>query len=160
MDTRILFAAVALAAAPASATTVVTFADPDGMTDVSNERWEAKRTMDALGAHIQQLGDRYIAANDTLRVEVLDIDLAGWTRWSGRDPSNRVRIARGSADFPSMRVRYTLESGGRTRTGEARLSDLAYMHHGYTPRKVNESYYYEKKLLEDWFKSTFAEPPR
>ena len=158
MNLRILVTAAALAAAPAYATTVVTFLAPDGYTDPSNERSEAKSTLDALGDHIKRLGDRYLAPNDTLRVEVLDLDLAGWARWGGRDP-NKVRVARGGADFPSMRLRYTLESGGRTRTGEETISDLAYLNHGYSSRS-SEPYAHEKRMLDNWFKSTFVERPR
>src|SRR3954465_5849440 len=108
MNLRILFTAAALAAAPCWATTIVTFGDPDTFTDVANERYEAKSTMDTLGAHIKRLGDRYVAPNDTLRVEVLDVDLVGWAQWGGRAP-NKMRVARGGADFPTIKLRYTLE---------------------------------------------------
>lgn len=158
MNLRILLGAVALAAAPCYANTVVTFTDPEGYTDPANERWETKSTLDALGEHIKRLGDKYIAPNDTLRVEVLDIDLAGWPKWAGRAP-NQVRVARGGADFPSMRVRYTLESGGRTQTREATISDPGYLNHGSRIRS-SEPFYYEKRMLDDWFRSTFAESAR
>ncbi len=156
MTYRILLAAVALAAVPSYATTVVTFTDPDRYTDVANERWETQSTLDALGGHIRKLGDKYIAPNDTLRVEVLDVDLAGWAKWAGRGP-NPVRVVRGGADFPSMRIRYTLESGGRTRTAEETISDPAYLNHGATIRASSEPIYYEKRMLDDWFRSTFGE---
>jgi len=158
MNLRILLGAVATAAAPCYATTVVTFTDPDRYTDVANERWETQSTLDALGDHIRKLGEKYIAPNDTLRVEVLDIDLAGWPKWAGRGP-NQVRVARGGADFPSMRVRYTLESGGRTKTREETISDPAYLNHGSRIRS-SEPFYYEKRMLDDWFRSTFAQRAR
>src|SRR4051812_12360749 len=155
MNLRILIAAIAAAAVPSHAATVVTFTDPDRYTDVANERWETQTTLDALGAHIKRLGDKYIAPNDTLRVEVLDVDLAGWARWGGRAP-DRVRVARGGADFPSMRVRYSLESGGRTRTAEETISDPTYLNHGSRIRS-SEPFYYEKRMLDDWFRSTFSQ---
>jgi hypothetical protein len=160
MTLRILLAAAALAAVPSHATTIVTFVgDPEQYTDVANERWEIKSTLDQLGAHIKRLGDRYIAPDDTLRVEVLDVDLAGWARWAGRGP-DKVRVARGGADFPAMKVRYTLESRGRTRTAEETISDPGYMNHGSTLRASSEPLYHEKRMLDDWFRSTFSERAR
>jgi hypothetical protein len=159
MKSRILLVAAALAALPGYATTLVTFVDPDRFTDLSNQRWEAQATMDALEAHIKRLGDQYVGPNDTLRIEVLDVDLAGWARWSGRAGSE-VRVVRGKADFPAMRLRYTLESGGRTqRSAEVRISDPMYTGHA-VGRASNEPYYYEKRMLDDWFRSTFAERAR
>lgn len=154
MTLRTLLAAAALAAVPSHAATVVTFTDPDRYTDVANQRWETRSTLDALERHIKRLGDRYIAPNDTLRIEVLDIDLAGWARWGGRSP-NEVRVVRGGADFPQMKVRYTLESAGRTSTAEATISDLTYTNHGISANS-SESFYYEKRMLDRWFRSTFG----
>ena len=48
---------------------------------------------------------------------------------------------------------------GRTRTGEETISDLAYLNHGYSVRS-SEPYFHEKRMLDDWFKSTFVERPR
>jgi hypothetical protein len=158
MSIRILIAAAALAAMPSHATVVVTFTEPDRYTDVANQRWETQATLDALGQHMKRLGDRYVAPDDTLRIEVLDIDLAGWARFGGRAP-NEVRVVRGRADFPSMKVRYTLESRGRTSTAEATISDPAYLDHGMRI-KSSEPYYYEKRMLDDWFRSVFAERAR
>jgi hypothetical protein len=159
MKSRILLAALALAALPGHATTIVTFVDPDRYTDVSNQRWEAQSTLDALEAHMKKLGDKYVGPNDTLRIDVLDIDLAGWARWGGRAP-NEVRVVRGKADFPAMRIRYTLESGGRTqRSAEVSISDPMYTGHAIG-RASNEPYYYEKRMLDDWFRSTFAQGAR
>jgi hypothetical protein len=114
--------------------------------------------MDALEKHIKRLGDRYIAPSDTLRIEVLDIDLAGWARMGGKAP-NEVRVVRGKADWPSMKVRYTLESRGGTSTKETTISDPTYLDHG-TRINSSESLYYEKRMLDDWFRSTFGERSR
>ena len=157
MSIRILIAAAALAAMPSYATVVVTFTDPDNYTDAANQRWEVQSTLDALERHMKRLGDRYIGPNDTLRIEVLDVDLAGWARMGGRAP-NEVRVVRGRADFPSMKVRYTLESRGRTPT-ETTISDPTYLDHGLHLNS-SEPFYYEKRMLDDWFRSTFGERSR
>ena len=158
MSLRILLASLALAALPTQAATLVSFTDPDHYTDAANQRWELQSTLDALGQHMKRLGDRYVGPNDTLRIEVLDIDLAGWARMGGRAP-NEVRVVRGRADFPSMKVRYTLESRGGTNTKETTISDPTYLDHGM---RINSSepFYYEKRMLDDWFRSTFGERSR
>ena len=59
-----------------------------------------------------------------------------------------------------MHVRYTLQSPGRPQSGEAELSDLTYQNHGLTTRAASEPFYYEKRMIEDWMRSTFAERAR
>jgi len=156
MTKRILLAAAALAALPSYATVVVTWVNPDGYTDSANQRWEQQSTLDALAQHMKRIGDRYIAPNETLRIEVLDLDLAGWARFGGRAP-NEIRTVRGGADFPAMRVRYTLESSSRPQSGEEDLKDLGYQNHGLASRGASEPFYYEKRMVEDWIRSRFAQ---
>ena len=160
MSIRKFFLAAALAAAlPAQSAVVVTFVDPDRYTDVSNDRFEAKSALDALEQHMKKLGERYLGADETLRVEVLDVDLAGWARWAGRAP-DEVRVTRGKADFPQMHLRYTLESRARPQSGDDRLSDPMYQNHGYSVKSASEPYFYEKRMLDDWFRSRFAQRAR
>jgi hypothetical protein len=158
MTLRILLAAAALCAMPSHATVSVTFTDPDRYTDAANQRSETQSTLEALERHMKRLGERYISPSDNLRIEVLDIDLAGWPRMGGHSP-NEVRIVRGRADFPSMKLRYTLESGGRTSSVETTISDPTYADHASRIRS-SEPYYYEKRMLDDWFRSTFGERSR
>ena len=153
---KTLLAIAALAAAPCYATVDVAFVNPERFTDASNERSELDSNLKSLAEHMRKAGERYIAPNETLRIEVLDVDLAGWSQWGGREP-NKVRVARGGADFPQMKLRYTLESPGRgARSGEADLRDLAYQNSGLRSRAASEPMYYEKRMIDEWFKSTFA----
>lgn len=151
-----LAAVVALVAAPSYATVDVTFVNPEKFTDSSNQRWEMQGTLDALAQHMKRTGDRYIAPNETLKIEVLDLDLAGWARFAGRAP-NEQRIVRGAADFPTMKLHYTLQSPQGARSGDADLSDMTYQNHGLTTRGAAEPYYYEKRMIDEWFRSTFAQ---
>ena len=155
-----LAAAATLIAAPSYATVEVTYVNPERFTDAANQRWEMQGTLDALAQHMRRVGERYIAPNETLKIEVLDLDLAGWARFGGRAP-NEVRTVRGAADFPAMKLRYTLQSpGGQARSGEADLSDMDYQNHGLVTKGASEPYYYEKRMIEDWMRSTFAERSR
>ena len=156
MLSRILLAAAAIAAIPCFGSVQVKWVEPEKYMDSANQRWETSSTLDALERHMKLMGDRYLAPDETLRVEVLDLDLAGWARFGGLAP-NDVRTVRGKADAPSMRFRYTLESKTRPQSGEADLTDLGYQNHGLVTRGSSEPYYYEKRMLEDWFRSTFAQ---
>ena len=143
-----------LLALPASAAVVVFFPNPAYQyTDVGTPGAEAEQTFAALAQHLQRLGDRYLPSGHSLRVEILDVDLAGDLR---RGAMREVRVVRGSSDFPRVTLRYTLESGGRTlESREEILSDSSYL---WFPSKVreSESLYHEKRLLETWFKDRFA----
>ena len=156
MIKRMLIAIAAVAAAPSYATVDVTFVNPEGYTDASNERWELDSNLKALADHFRKSGERYIGPNETLKVEMLDVDLAGWARWGGRDP-NKVRVARGGADFPQMHFRYTLQSPNRATSGEADLKDLGYQNSGLRSRAASEPMYYEKRMIDNWLKANFAQ---
>jgi hypothetical protein len=150
-----LLAIAVLAAAPAYAAVDVTFVNPEGFTDAANDRMELDSNLKALADHIRKSGERFISSDETLKVEVLDVDLAGWSRWGGREP-NKVRVARGGADFPQMHLRYTLQSPNRASSGEADLRDLGYQNHGLRTRAANEPMYYEKRMIDDWLQSSFG----
>jgi hypothetical protein len=84
---------------------------------------------------------------------VLDVDLAGEVRLTR---NGAIRVARDVA-FPAMHVKWSLESGGRVlRSGDQRLTDLNYRHHIRDARYSTTSLYYEKRMLDDWFRNEFA----
>lgn len=151
-----LIAIAMLAAGPSYAAVEVQFVNPEGYTDASNERWELDSNLKALADHIRKSGERFIAPNETLKVEVLDVDLAGWARWGGREP-NKVRVARGGADFPQMHLRYSLQSPNRSGSGEADLRDLGYQNSGLRSKAASEPMYYEKRMIDNWLRDTFAQ---
>jgi len=112
---REYFAMLLVAAMPAGAAVTVSFG-PGPYSDIGPPGAESEKVKDELARHLQALGARYLAQQDNLRIEVLDVDLAGelqMTR-SGRD----IRIARGQADFPRIKLRYTLEAGAKSASGE------------------------------------------
>lgn len=152
-----LIALSALAAgSPAFAGTVsVTFVDTDHYADAGTEKWEEKGNLDALAGHLQRLGERMLPANQVLKVEVLDVDLAG-TVLPRRRNGTPERKVRGMADFPKMHVRYTLESpGAAPRTGDEWVSDMNYTRGPSSPHQ-SQPLFYEKRMLDTWFKDRFA----
>ncbi|MDB5874437.1 MAG: hypothetical protein JWQ07_3879 [Ramlibacter sp.] len=152
----LLLCTMAAAASVATAGTVdVSFVNAAGFSDAGNTTADEQANLKALATHLQALGQRLLPASQLLKVEVLDVDLAGTVRTSARNGS-ALRTVRGNADFPRMHLRYTLEADGKTlRNGDERLSDLNYAR-GIPKSRDSESLYYEKRMLDAWFKERFA----
>jgi hypothetical protein len=144
-----------LACAAHAGTVSITFTNPDMYIDAGNSRWDEKANLQALATHLQRLGERWLPANQSLRIEVLDVDLAGTVRPSRIDGSS-LRVVRGRTDWPKMNLRYTLEADGRTvRSTEEWVSDINYAR-GLPRAGSSEPLYYEKRMLDVWFKGRFA----
>src|SRR5687768_1213714 len=95
----------------------VSFVEPEHYTDLSDRNGYRLHHRDAgvlseLEKHFQTLSQRYLAAQQTLRIEVLDIDRAGhFEPWRSPYPDS-TRILR-SVTWPRMKLRYTLEEHGQ-----------------------------------------------
>jgi len=92
--------------------------------------------------------------NQTLKIEVTDVDLAGDTHVAG---INRTRIVK-QVYFPRMNFSYQLldESGKVIKTDEVVVKDMNFMS-GSNLKYRNKSLGYEKKMLDEWFNDTFSE---
>jgi hypothetical protein len=143
-----------LAAGSAGAAVTVTYVQPERFTDIPFVTWEREDTLKALTEHFTKLGNSLPPGQD-LRIEVLDVDLAGRAIPNarlGRD----IRVLRGRADFPRITLRFSLEQNGQVlKSGEAQLSDMSYLDH------VNryfdgEPLRYEKQMIDDWFEKTIG----
>ncbi len=146
-------ALVACGAAQAAGTVSVSFVQPENFTDVKDSFLSKDRHLEALKRHLEQAAAPYVADGQTLKIEVLDVDLAGEVRPSAR--ANDLRVLKGGADWPRIQLRYALESAGQaTRSGEARVQDMAYlMHRAYLPS--GDALPYERRMLDEWFKAEF-----
>ncbi|WP_240643689.1 DUF3016 domain-containing protein [Paracoccus siganidrum] len=143
---------------PAAAEVAVTYAAPDRFRD--REFRQARSRASALAEfdrEFARLAARYLPAGQDLAIEVLDIDLAGdFEPWNvdHRD----VRILRDTTP-PRIRLRYTLAKGGRVLAqDEVRLTDLNYLSDP-AARNSGKRFAHDKRLLEDWFRKTFAIAP-
>ena len=150
-----LAATLLASAAHAAATVEVRYVEPDNFADIGHSSWDRERTMSALTDHLQKLG-RALPDGQTLRLDVTDIDLAGDIRpWGWHE----TRVLRGQADWPQIKLRYTLTEGERTlRSGEARLSDLAYMQTLIGRDRPGDTLAVEKRMVRRWFAETFTPP--
>lgn len=146
-------AAVAVSSA-AAGTVSVSFVNATGFVDAGATLWDAGANQRALAGHLQALGQRHLAADQLLKVEMLDLDLAGTTRPS-RHVGHDLRIVRGMADVPRISLRYTLEESGKVlRSGEESLTDVNYRR-GLGHERGADPLRHEKQMLDEWFKLRF-----
>jgi hypothetical protein len=132
----------------------VSFVDAGTYTDMNKDRWQPSATMDVLAKHLRQLGIRYLPPDQSLKIEILDVDLAGHDEWRRRFPTE-IRVLR-SVTWPRITLRYVLEQGGNvTRRGEETVADLSYLDH-INPYFSDDPFRYEKYMLDRWFRQRFA----
>ena len=147
-----LCTAASAAPALAAGSAQVTYVKPEKFTDAGFGSFERERTLQSLTQHLQALG-KSLPDGQTLRVEVLDVDLAGEVWPHG---AHELRVLRGRADWPHLSLRYTLMDGSRTlKAGDAHLADMNYL---FSPPRVQQygDLPYEKRMLDSWFKQEIA----
>jgi hypothetical protein len=142
--------------APASAADLsVVFVDPVSFTDATYSRWftdDKARAAVLLGLeqHLQRLADRGLAAGDSLRIEVLDIRLAGGFEPFRSGSAGGVRILN-EMTWPRMRLKYVLSRDGQViASGQEQVMDMIYL---ARPNRYSTSdrLRYEKAMLDEWF---------
>jgi hypothetical protein len=145
--------------APAWAGTVtVAFLHPQTYSDTGTTSSDRDRHLQTLAQHLQGLGARLLPPDQVLKLEVLDVDLAGTVQHfyrSGQD----VRVMNGRADWPRIQLRYTLggNDGAVLRSGEETVADMNYLGPGTLGRSAGEALAYEKQMLEKWFQLRWVE---
>jgi Protein of unknown function (DUF3016) len=148
-------AAVFSIAAQAAGSVQVNFVQPERFSDVRDAYMRSDRYLELLKENISDAALPYVADGQTLKVDVLDVDLAGEIRRGARP--HDVRVLKGGADWPRIQMRYTLEAGGQAlRSGEATVQDMAYLQRAITAPGSQEALRYERRMLDDWFRNHFA----
>lgn len=128
----------------------VRFVEPDRFSDAGRSPFDRERALASLAAHVKDLA-RQLPDGQTLKVEFLDVDLAGdLVPRRGTD----VRVLRGGADVPQIRLRWALEQAGSTlKKGEQRLTDLGYLTSRPGANAASDGDLpYERWLLTQWFR--------
>lgn len=132
----------------------ISYVEPDRFTD-AGRGVEAERVRDALTRQFQALAAARLPADQSLRVEVLDIDLAGdpnpWLR-----PASEIRVLKGRADWPRLHLRYTLARGEQVLSqGDTWLSDMDYLQ-SLPPLRHQDGLPYEQRMLDRWMRGLQA----
>lgn len=145
---------VLLPAGIAAAGVNVTFAHPENYSDLPFTSWEREQVLADLSEHFARLAAKLPPGQD-LKVEILDVDLAGRIKPLFRG-AHDIRVLRGGADWPHIHLRYTLMEGEKVlSTGEEHLSNMMYLDR--LNRYVSgDPLRYEKQMLDDWFKEKIA----
>jgi hypothetical protein len=152
---RLALVVAALAAAlscRAAGLVEVSFVEPGKYIDAGSSSVDIERTTKALGAYLKKLGSD-LPDGQTLQIEILDIDLAGWVRTT---PRADTRVLRGTADGPRIKLRYTLQADGRfLAAGEETVVDLDYLNQRWRDPPQSDLPY-EERMLERWFEQRFG----
>lgn len=149
---RPLTLALALLAASTTALAAgqveVRFKPTDELADVGRGI-DRERNVQTLAEHFKSLAAR-LPDGQTLKIEVQDVNLAGELKptRTGSD----VRVLKGTADWPTIDLRWSLQAGDRTLKGaDERLSDMSYLMHSL--RGMGDGPLpYEARMIDRWFK--------
>ena len=140
-------------AAQAAGSVAVSFIEPARYSDVRDAQGRSDANLGAVRAVLEASAAPHVGNGQTLRIEVLDVDLAGEVRRGG--PVQSLRVLRGSADWPRIELRYVLETPGQAPTaGRATVQDMNYLQRPSALRSVAELPY-ERRMLDDWFREVF-----
>jgi hypothetical protein len=145
---------------PSLAGTVhVSFVHPETYTDASlsggygirAEQW----TLDEIGRYLENLGARYLAPEQVLTLEVLNVDLAGKIEW-WRRPAYDLRVLRDIYP-PRFTLRYRLNEGGRNLVeGEETVVDPNYLANPAIYFTPSDPLRFDKAMLAHWFQARFG----
>jgi hypothetical protein len=131
----------------------VNYVAPEHFADAGRAPMDRDYNLKQLTSVLQSLGQRYLPAQQTLKVEVTDVDLAGEPKPTTRGD---LRVARGRADPPRITFRYTVQDGSQVvAQGQESLTDLDYANH-LPDSHASEPLHFERRLLESWFKQRFG----
>lgn len=136
----------------------VSFDAQGSFTDAGTTPHEREQRLAALAEHLKALGRSGLGDDRTLRIELIDLDLAGTLRPVPRPAGTQVRVLRGLADGPHIELRYTLSDASRViSSGHETLFDAG----SVRPAPAGDSsggdpLRHEKRLLDHWFAQRFA----
>lgn len=156
----------ALAAVPAQAADAeIVWQNPGEYRDiqVSNTGSQKKfqeRVFDKLTRHFQTMAARHLPAQQTLHVEVTDVDLAGYVEYFLLPNNQSVQLV-DDLFMPALSFNYELrdDQDRVIDRGEAKLkerSNLLYFGSALIDR--NDSLFFEKRLIDQWFRESFFDP--
>ena len=128
---------------------IVTYIQPENFSDIPTGG-EREETLRNITAHFVKLGAK-LPATHRLRIDVLDIDMAGSEQASRGRTDMRVTT---KGQWPRMNLTYALESNGQVLSGgDAELRDTSFLDR---PNRYmdHDTSRFEKKMIDAWFDKT------
>lgn len=136
----------------------VTFVAPEKFTDVRESTLALERDRDrllgAIKVRIKSLARRFLAAGQTLEIQVTDVDLAGeFEPWLGVD-FDHIRILK-EVYPPRMKLEFRLlDAEGRVVSeGKRHLQDFGYLTSSSIP--TTDPLRHDLDLVRDWMRQEF-----
>ncbi len=151
----VLMSTLLLTPSAFAANSEVTWTDYKSYRDIDagneNRKSFRERVFKDFEKHFAKLAAT-LPADQTLKIDVTDVDLAGDTNAAG---INRVRIIK-HLYSPRMNFSYQLidANGNVVQADEVVVKDMNFMS-GNSLKYRHKSFGYEKKMLDDWFDKTF-----
>jgi hypothetical protein len=152
-----LYTFILLSLSANAATSKVTWVDYEKYRDIdpSNEgrKHFRERVFYNLEKHFDKLSAK-LPEGQVLNIKVTDVDLAGDTHIGG---ISQIRIIKDMYS-PRMNFSYELDNadGSIVTSDDVVLKDKSFMM-GSALKYRNQSFGYEKKMLDDWFTKVFKE---
>ncbi|MDY6984514.1 MAG: DUF3016 domain-containing protein [Pseudomonadota bacterium] len=150
---------LALSTGANAATLVFEHGDPNDFrdiraTDQSQTRFE-QRVLKDIEEHFRKEAAA-LPENQTLHVNVTDLDLAGFVEYFHQRYPMGLRVIR-NVDIPQMELSYELRDGNDAviQSGEENVKDLGFRFTQALPRR-DDPLRYEKWMISEWFDKTFG----
>jgi hypothetical protein len=154
------FAAALLFALPAlAATAEVNFVEPDKYADAGGKGGmrdlpTREAVFREIRAHLLDLAQRNLPASQTLKIDIVDLDIAGRRDVLGAGVDD-VRVY-DDISAPRITLRFVLEDAGKTvASGEEKLTNPTYLN-SLARASTSDPIRYERPMLTKWFVSRFV----
>jgi hypothetical protein len=152
--------ALVFAASASAGTAEVNFLDPDKYSDPGGKGGlrdlpTREVVLREIRAHLIELAERNLGPNQAVKIDVLDIDIAG-RREILRAGAEDVRVY-DDISPPRITLRFALSENGQVVTsGEERVSNPTYLS-GLARQTSGDPLRYERPMLTKWFLARFVQ---
>src|SRR5690606_33388753 len=130
---------------------VDSFSDVEAGSNQSQRRFQ-EQVVDELSMHFREAAEAHLDDDQTLRLLIRDVDLAGDVEYFfTRFDNGGVRVIR-DVYFPSIECSYELlnEDGEVIKQGDENVRDIGFRHAGLD-HMDQAPLDYEKELIDSWF---------
>jgi len=155
IQTGLLLTAIAFSASVFAGEAKVTWQNPEKYTDIRSGNQSQKSMLKSIdksfGKEFSELASK-LPAGYQLLVTVTDLDLAGEVDPIPSRMMDQIRVLK-DLYFPRITFDYQILSSGGVSVLEAKaltLKDMQYLS-GTRSTRSSDSYYYERKMIRDWF---------
>lgn len=156
MSQLILVTCLIFISATHAGTASVEWQDPDSYLDIrhsnSGKLQFRKSLFNQFEKHFSKLAQD-LPDDVELKIKVTNLNLAGDVRYSFA-MHREIRIVKHTY-WPMIEFEYQLNKGNQLITSDTvKLKDMFFMDRGGSFRLSHDSYFYEKRILTDWFDKT------